>query len=93
VADFPGLEQDLRDHLFALLQRASRVLVEVYHPSGFNIGMNLGQVAGAGVPDHLHAHLVPRWAADSNFMTVIGETRVLPESLRQSFDKLRPYFE
>jgi ATP adenylyltransferase len=93
VADFPALASNLRNDLFALVQRGSAVLRDVYRPDGLNIGLNLGQVAGAGVPDHLHVHLVPRWAADSNFMTVIGETRVLPESLEQTWEKLRPYFE
>lgn len=93
VANFSTLEPDLRDHLFALVQRGSRVLEEVYRPAGFNVGLNLGQVAGAGLPDHLHAHIVPRWAADSNYMTVVGQTRVLSETLEQTFDKLRPYFD
>jgi ATP adenylyltransferase len=90
TAEFSALPSDLRDHLFALVQRGAAVVCDIYHPNGLNIGLNLGQVAGAGLPDHLHAHVVPRWAADSNFMTVIGETRVLPESLEQTYDKLRP---
>jgi ATP adenylyltransferase len=93
VADFPALAADLRNDLFALVQRGTAVLRDVYSPSGLNIGLNLGQIAGAGLPDHLHVHVVPRWAADSNFMTVIGETRVLPESLDQTWEKLRPYFD
>jgi len=93
LADFTTIPADLRDRLFALVQRAASALGDVYEPAGFNIGLNLGRVAGAGVPDHLHGHVVPRWAADSNFMTVIGETRVLPETLDQTFNKLRPYFE
>jgi ATP adenylyltransferase len=92
IGDFDKLSSELRDHLFALVQRAASVLSKLYATGGMNIGMNLGRVAGAGVPDHLHVHVVPRWAGDSNFMTVISETRVLPESLDQSWEKLRPLF-
>jgi ATP adenylyltransferase len=93
VASFPALPSTLRDHLFALVQRGAAALEGVYEPSGLNIGLNLGQVAGAGLPDHLHVHVVPRWAGDTNFMTVVGETRVLPEALDQTYEKLRSHFE
>jgi ATP adenylyltransferase len=93
IGSFADLDASVRDDLFALAQRATRVLGEVYHAAGYNIGLNLGSVAGAGVPDHLHAHIVPRWLGDTNYMTVIGEARVLPETLGQSFDRLRPHFE
>jgi ATP adenylyltransferase len=68
-------------------------LTEAYTPQGINLGINLGRPAGAGVLDHLHIHLVPRWNGDTNFMTVVGETRVLPEDLASSANKLRPIFE
>jgi len=90
--DLVSLEPGRRDGLFALVQRATDVLGRVYQPAGFNVGMNLGRVAGAGVPDHLHVHIVPRWAGDTNFMTVSAETRILPETLDQTFRKLRPFF-
>jgi ATP adenylyltransferase len=65
----------------------------VYNPDGFNIGMNFGQVAGAGVADHYHVHIVPRWGGDSNFMTVTARTRLVPEELEVTFDKLAPHFQ
>jgi ATP adenylyltransferase len=79
------------------LMRLSRVaemaLTDAYHPQGLNIGMNLGRPAGAGVADHMHIHVVPRWAGDTNFMSVVGGVRVLPEELGQTADRLRPIFE
>ena len=79
--------------MMALSRTAVRILEEVYRPDGFNLGMNIGECAGAGVRDHLHLHVVPRWCSDVNFMTVTGETRVLPEELVVSHQKLRPLFE
>ena len=79
--------------LIRLTAEAQRILSDVYHPDGFNIGMNFGQVAGAGIADHYHMHIVPRWGGDSNFMTVTAATRLVPEALDTTYDKLRPFFE
>jgi ATP adenylyltransferase len=85
-------EVELRD-VDSLLQRSVRALKESSEPDGFNIGMNLGRVAGAGIADHLHWHVVPRWSGDTNFMSVVGETRVLPELLDDTWAKLKPLFD
>jgi len=78
--------------MMELTQRLETVLYEVYEPDGVNLGMNVGKAAGAGVAGHLHLHVLPRWVADSNFMTVIGETRVLPELLQETYRRLKEKF-
>jgi ATP adenylyltransferase len=85
------LEADAADlaEIMALVQRAVRALSDEYRPDGFNIGINHGRAAGAGVVEHLHVHVVPRWNGDSNFMPVVGEVRVLPESLDATWSRLR----
>lgn len=79
--------------LIELTRRAELALSEAYSPHGLNMGINLGTPAGAGVLEHVHMHIVPRWNGDTNFMTIVGETRVLPEELPQTALKLRPIFE
>jgi len=79
--------------LMRLTRQAEIALTEAYSPQGINVGINLGRPAGAGVLDHLHVHLVPRWNGDTNFMTVTGNVRVLPEDLKSTAAKLRPIFE
>lgn len=79
--------------IMGLARRLEEVFAELYHPDGVNLGMNLGRSAGAGVADHIHLHMVPRWAGDTNFMTVFGETRVIPEEPAVSRARLQPYFQ
>jgi ATP adenylyltransferase len=91
-ADFGVLAAGTAEEMMALAQRTERSLERAYSPDGVNIGLNLGKAAGAGVADHLHMHVLPRWFGDTNFMTVISETRVLPEVLEQSWQRLRDAF-
>jgi ATP adenylyltransferase len=78
---------------FGALRRTVRALDQAYHADGMNVGMNLGQAAGAGIPKHLHGHALPRWNGDTNFMSTIAETRVLPESLASTWQKVSVHFE
>jgi len=82
-----------RAELIELTAAAEAALTEIYQPHGLNMGINLGKPAGAGILDHVHLHVVPRWNGDTNFMTVVGRTRVLPEELPDTAAKLRPVFE
>lgn len=86
----PGdLSEAERLEVWELLDRGRVALGEAMSPEGFNLGANLGRVSGAGIPGHLHVHLVPRWSGDTNFMTSVGETRVLPEDLAETWERLR----
>jgi ATP adenylyltransferase len=91
----PVLEELQADEMLELMRRVThctRVLKDVMRPDGFNVGLNLGAEAGAGVENHLHFHVVPRWRGDTNFMTVLGDVRSIPEHLQQTYAKLLPHF-
>lgn len=92
TGDFPHLDPEVAAALTHVTQRAVEALEQEYTPDAFNVGMNLGRAAGAGVPDHLHVHVVPRWNGDTNFMPVVAATKVLPETLQQTYDRLVTHF-
>jgi ATP adenylyltransferase len=92
VADLDGLSPAVLGELMAVARRAIGVLRAIYKPEGFNIGFNLGKAAGAGIEEHLHLHIVPRWNGDTNFMSSVADLRVIPEGLDHAYDELRPAF-
>ena len=83
------LDADTRSEMMELATQATQVIQEVYRPGGFNLGFNIGEAAGAGIIDHIHMHVVPRWNGDTNFMSSLGETRVLPEGLEDTYRKIK----
>lgn len=93
VDRFGELSDDERSDVMALLARGESAIHQEYEPGGINVGVNLGRSAGAGILGHLHVHLVPRWHGDTNFMTAVGETRVISEDLADTFKRLKPYFK
>jgi ATP adenylyltransferase len=93
IATLAGATHDELAEIMGLARCAELVLTEAYAPHGLNVGINLGRAAGAGVADHLHLHVVPRWVGDTNFMTIVADARVLPETLEQTSVRLRPLFE
>lgn len=92
IADLDAAAKETTDELMDLTKHCQTALREAYRPDGINLGMNLGRAAGAGVAGHLHLHILPRWLGDANFMTTIGETRVIPEDLNATYAKLKIHF-
>jgi len=92
LSTLEALTPDEQTELMRLTRLSEMALNEAYKPQGINVGINLGKAAGAGIENHLHIHLVPRWSGDTNFMTAVGETRVLPEDLTATAARLRPIF-
>ena len=91
-----GLEELAEDEMTHIMQWVSlsiSIIKKIMHPDGFNVGLNLGSAAGAGVEAHLHVHVVPRWQGDTNFLTVFSDVRSIPEHLKQTYEKLLPYFK
>lgn len=92
TAEFDSVAKATTDELMDLAKRSQAAIRAAYSPPGFNMGMNLGAAAGAGIADHIHMHILPRWSGDTNFMTTVGSTRVIPESLETTYTKLRERF-
>ena len=88
TSEFDSIAKEITDEMMDLTKRSQAVLREVYAPSGFNVGINLGSAAGAGITDHVHIHVLPRWSGDTNFMTTVAESRVIPEDLKTTYSKL-----
>jgi ATP adenylyltransferase len=93
ISQLEDLSQDERKEIFALLDTSIKVLKEAMKPQGFNVGMNLGKAAGAGIDEHIHMHIIPRWEGDTNFMSVVGNVRVIPENIETTVTKLTPLFK
>jgi len=93
ISTLAGLTVEEMGDLLNIVNQSIEVLKKVMKPDGFNVGLNLGTVAGAGIEPHLHFHIVPRWNGDINFMTVFAEVRVIPEHIQATYERLKPYFE
>lgn len=90
---FEDLTSEALTEIMTLVNRATRTLREAMNAEGFNVGVNLGKIAGAGIGDHVHMHVVPRWTGDTNFITAVGHVRCIPESLKDSYDKLKAVWD
>ena len=93
ISGLDHLSKGEMGNLLMMVEKSVGILKKVMHPDGFNVGLNLGKVAGAGVEEHLHFHIVPRWFGDTNALTVFADVRVIPEHLEATFNNLRPYFK
>lgn len=93
VAEFETMDEDGTVEMLQETRQWIRVLKQAVNPQGLNVGMNLGQIAGAGISEHLHLHIVPRWSGDTNFMPVVGETKVISEGMDQTYSKLKEAYE
>lgn len=92
LANMDDLNGEEMIDLLSTVRQATHALKQVMNPEGFNVGLNLGRVAGAGIAEHMHFHVVPRWGGDTNFMTLFGEVRVIPEHIKATYEKLKPFF-
>ncbi len=92
TADSADLDNDVALEMWQLINKCKAVLTQAFHPDGFNIGMNVGRTAGAGIDQHVHMHIVPRWNGDTNFMPIIGETKVVSQGLLETYDALASHF-
>ncbi len=92
LSDMEDLSHDETLDLLLMVRRSMGILKKTMNPHGFNVGLNLGRVAGAGIEEHIHFHIVPRWNGDTNYMTVFGEVRVIPEHIQETYEKLKPHF-
>jgi ATP adenylyltransferase len=93
VADYAELDRETLVECSVVTQKALECLRAAFAPDGINVGLNLGRVAGAGIFDHVHLHVVPRWLGDTNFMPVLTDTKVISEHIRHTYERLKPYFE
>ena len=92
IAKLEELTEEERQEHFEIVSRSTKLLSQVFNPGGFNIGINIGKAAGAGIEEHIHTHIVPRWLGDTNFMTVLPDIRVIPEALADTYQKLKGKF-
>ena len=92
TAKLPELDAETITEMWDAVSRATTILTKAFRAEGFNVGLNLGRVAGAGIDKHLHLHIVPRWNGDTNFMSILGDTKIISQGLEDAYDELLPYF-